>query len=141
MSDFIFGARSVARLEECHVELRRVAVRALGMSPIDFTIVCGHRGQAEQEEAYRKGFSKTPWPKSRHNLTPSDAFDFAPFIRGRIPWTDLGAFYQIAGVIRAAAKIERVAIRYGGDWDGDGETTDNRFQDIGHVERLVNLEA
>lgn len=41
----------------------------------------------------------------------------------------------VAGVITAVAKRRGIAVRWGGNWDGDGEIiTDQTFQDLVHFE-------
>lgn len=82
------GELSRERLATCHPDLQRLIGRAsqgidrgdLGYALIrDITVLCGHRGQAEQDECVRLGHSKSPWPTSKHNRTPSDAVDVIPY--------------------------------------------------------------
>ena len=134
MSDFTFGIRSSAALATCHDDLQHVLDRALRMSPLDFVVLCGERKEAEQSEYFRTGRSKKRYPDSLHNNHPSNAVDVAPWINHTIDWEDQGTFYILAGVILAAAELEGVAMRWGGDWDRDGATRDNTFQDLGHFE-------
>ena len=68
----------------------------------------------------------------------SDALDFAPYINGRIYWEDSHIFAVVAGVFMAAAKQQGFKIRWGGDWDSDGTTTDQTFMDWGHIEITWN---
>jgi len=138
--DYHFGAKSRRRLDTCCPQLRAVATRAIEITPIDFTIIHGWRDAAQQDILFESGASKTPWPKSKHNFTQSDgspwslALDFGPLIDGRIPWKDTHAFAVVAGCFFAAAKMRGVTIRWGGDWDQDGSTTDQTFMDWGHIE-------
>ena len=37
-------------------------------------------------------------------------------------------------MIRGIAKQMGINIRFGGDWDSDGDTKDNNFDDLVHVE-------
>jgi peptidoglycan L-alanyl-D-glutamate endopeptidase CwlK len=140
---FTFGPRSREKLLTCSLNLQRVAERAIAITPWDFCVVCGHRGEEEQEEAFRQGTSKKHWPDSRHNSTPSGALDFAPWVksaehpRGFIPWNDTGLFYKLAAVFQVAAKLEGVEVRSGSDWDRDGLTADQGFHDIGHIEEAL----
>ena len=141
MTNYIFGSRSSRRLDTCHPDLERVARRAIAITPIDFTIVCGLRSKQAQDDARRNGFSKKKWPHSKHNgSTPeyneSRALDFAPWIHGTINWNDEGSFYVVAGVLLAAAVMEEVEVRGGWDWDRDGLTEDQSFMDIGHLELI-----
>ena len=101
---------------------------------MDFTICCGHRNEADQDEAFHMGLSKKHWPESKHNREPSEAIDIAPW---PIDWKDENAFYHLAGIVRAEAKRLGLPIRWGGDWDGDFDLQDQTFMDLGHFELLV----
>ncbi len=130
-----FGARSIERLNTCHPDLQRVLRAAIADGP-DFTVLCGHRGKAEQDEACAKGLSKTPFPTSRHNSLPSLAVDIAPY---PIDWNDYARFRALADHVMATAARLGVRLRWGGDWDGDGKTrhdgdADEKFVDLPHFE-------
>lgn len=140
----VFGRSSFAHRATCSPKLQSVLDLAIRQSAVDFACVCGRRGETAQTKAYSCGNSKTPWPKSEHNCTLDDcitedpdglsnAFDVAPYVDG-IPWDDEGAFYMLAGVILSAAKQLGVKLIYGGDWDRDGLTEDQRFRDLGHFQ-------
>lgn len=75
----------------------------------DITVLCGHRGKAEQNRAFLDGNSKLDWPHSRHNKTPSLAVDIAPY---PIDWKDREAFLVLRGFVlaRAAALKLRVGV-------------------------------
>ena len=109
----------------------------------DFTVLEGHRGQEAQDRAYAKHLSQVRWPFGRHNSSPSAAVDIAPY---PIDWGD-GAtpekaeaarqrFCYLAGWVMATAKALGIPLRWGGDWDGDRDTRDERFRDLGHFEIL-----
>lgn len=141
-----YGTNSKAKLQTCHPNLQAIANRALEISPVDITIVHGLRGKDLQNELAKNGFSTKIYPNSRHNLTKdpdymgtdgmfffSDALDFAPYVAG-IHWKDTHMFAVVAGVFMAAAKELGYKLRWGGDWDMDGQTTDQKFMDWGHIE-------
>ena len=126
-----FGSTSLERLQECDPTLQlilRWAVRYY-----DFTIVVGHRGEADQNAAFAAGNSKLQWPDGKHNSLPSKAVDIAPY---PIDWEDTERFVFLAGVIMTIAHLLGVGdkIRWGDDWDRDGRMTDERFRDYGHFE-------
>jgi len=137
---FTYGQRSRAKLDTCHPELVAIAERALELSPHDFTIIHGWRGEDVQNALFDSGASKKRYPHSKHNHTDADgmpeslAIDFAPWIDGDIPWKDTHMFALIAGVFMAAANDVGVRLRYGADWDSDGSTLDHTFLDWGHME-------
>jgi hypothetical protein len=131
------GKVSVERLATVDARLRAVVEAVAAQMPI--MVVCGHRSRAEQDDVVRRGLSKTPWPRSRHNSMPSLAVDLAPLKGGRIDWADTAAFVAVARAVLAAAAAQGVAIRWGGDWDRDGKTRadgdrDERFVDLPHFE-------
>jgi peptidoglycan LD-endopeptidase CwlK len=111
----------------------------------DFRIQQGHRGEAEQNEAVAKGYSKVKFPNSKHNTTPSEAMDLLPFIGGKfIGWDDWPQWRYFAGRVIATADtlyhagIISHRIRSGIDWDRDNDLSDNRFKDAPHFE-IVGL--
>lgn len=137
--NYSFGVKSRDRLSTCHPALRAVATRAIELTPVDFMIVWGWRSQADQDRAFETGVSKVRWPNSRHNVMDgsqpySHAFDFAPWVDNSIPWADTHLFALIAGVMFAAAAERHVALRWGGDFNRNGLTNDQRFTDWGHIE-------
>lgn len=132
---FKFGNNSRKHLDTLEPRLRKVAVQVMEWQIYDFSIVWGHRGEEAQNQAYLEGNSSKQWPDSKHNQYPSTALDFAPYIAGiGIPWKDTHAFAVIGGLFIAAGAMHNIPIVYGGDWDMDGETTDQRLKDWGHVE-------
>lgn len=131
---FQYGAKSQAKLDTLDDDLRAVAELVMSWQIYDLTIVWGHRGEEAQEDAFRSGNSSKRWPESKHNELPSRALDFAPWVDGSIPWKDTHAFAVLGGLFIAAGAVLGIPIRYGGDWDMDGETTDQRLMDWGHVE-------
>ncbi len=111
---YSFGKVSEERLATCHPDLQAVCLEAI--KHYDFTIVCGHRTEAEQQKALKKGYSKLPWPKSRHNTFPSEAVDVAPWVDGRIPWDDIQEFRALSVHMMAAAKKLGIELEWGGSW-------------------------
>ncbi len=143
ISDYSYGAASEKKLATVHPLLAGVARVALSRSPYDITIVWGARGEEMQNALVESGASRTPWPESKHNAMDeygdplSEAIDFAPWVNGGVPWNDTHIFAVIAGVFFAAAADMDVTLRWGGDWDGDGDTTDQTLLDWGHLEIIL----
>jgi len=135
---YSFGTKSQQKLDTCCTELQQVADRVMGYQIMDFTIVWGHRGEAAQNAAFDSNASTKRWPDSNHNIYPSDALDFAPWVitggRGGIDWNDTHSFAILAGLFLAASVELTIISRYGGDWDRDGQTSDQTFMDWGHIE-------
>jgi len=138
-----FGAESKRQLATCHPLLQDLLNEAIGY--FDFSVLEGHRNKADQNAAYARGASKVKWPYGQHNKLPSHAVDLAPY---PIDWGNTKAkaeaarqrFVLLAGFILMLAALRGIKLRWGGDWDGDQDTRDERFRDLGHFE-LINPPA
>lgn len=117
------------RLATCHPDLQRLFDAVL--EEADHAIICGHRSKEDQDAAFALGRSKKPWPEGKHNALPSMAVDAAPV---PIQWSDTERFKVFAGVVLKHAAQLNIPIRWGGDWDRDGDTTDQTFNDLVHFE-------
>lgn len=130
-----YSVKSRERLNSCHKDLRMIFNAVI--SHFDNSILCGHRGEAEQMAAYNSGRSKVKWPNGKHNKTPSMAVDAAPY---PIDWQDRERFFYFAGYVKGVAEMLHAQgmithrLRYGGDWDMDTEVSDNGFDDLVHFE-------
>lgn len=106
----------------------------------DFTILCGHRDRDAQIAAYAAKTSKVTWPNSKHNQYPSHAIDVAPWDvqdpNGPINWDNLDAFRILGRTFVQVGSIIGIPVRWGGDWDGDGDEDDQRFNDYPHIELI-----
>jgi len=124
-----FGERSKANLETCDPALRSVLEDLIKY--IDFAVICGYRTQEEQDVAYDEGKSELKYPQSKHNSYPSRAVDIAPY---PIDWFNAARFAHLAGLAIGLAKERGINLRWGGDWNQNGELTDNKFNDLPHLE-------
>jgi|TARA_R100000353_G_scaffold51825_1_gene41107 hypothetical protein len=120
-----FGKRSKERLRG--VDTRLVNVLNELIKIMDVTIIEGLRSKQRQEILLKEGKTKTKF--SKH--IEGKAVDLAPY---PIDWEDRDRFHYMGGMIRGIAKQLNINVRWGGDWDSDGETKDNRFDDLVHVE-------
>jgi len=127
-----FGPTSRKKLKTCHPKLQKILNEAIKY--IDFSVLEGHRNQARQDRFFKMGASKLKWPNSKHNSYPSNAVDIAPY---PILWEGKQAkerFYYMQGIIKGIAESMNIKIRFGGDWDSDGDITDQSFNDLPHIE-------
>jgi peptidoglycan L-alanyl-D-glutamate endopeptidase CwlK len=115
--------KSLERLATCNVLLQEICHEVIRET--NFYVLCGHRTEQEQQEAFRTGRSKLQWPDSKHNSNPSNAIDVAP---NPLDWNDIDSFRKLAGVFKRVAAERGVRIVWGGDWDG--------FKDYPHIELL-----
>ena len=108
---YALGPRSRERLVGVHPDLVRVVKRAIGESPLDFTVLEGLRTVERQKVLFAKGATRTM--NSRH-LT-GHAVDLAPVINGAVSW-DWPLYHKLALTVFEAAKAEDVPITWGGNW-------------------------
>jgi peptidoglycan L-alanyl-D-glutamate endopeptidase CwlK len=134
---FKFSDKSMQKLSACHVDLRYVFFAVI--DHFNCTVLEGFRNQEDQDKAFKEGKSQVVWPNGKHNGFPSMAVDVAPF---PIDWADRERFIYFAGFVKGVAerlKAEgRIShdLRWGGDWDGDKDLKDNKFDDMVHFELI-----
>lgn len=146
MSDNYWSERSKKNLEECHPMLQCLFNEVL--KHWDCTILDGYRGEAEQNEAYRKGYSKLKYPHSKHNKKKdgkpySYAADVKPV---NVAWEDMNTLYMFVGFVKGVASCTdylglRISdyLRCGADWNRNKDIHDQTFHDLPHFE-LINVE-
>ena len=122
---FRFGKKSKELLKG--VDARLVSVLNELIKIMDVTIIEGVRSSERQEELLKQGLSKVKYSKHMEGK----AVDLAPY---PIDWDDLERFYYMGGMIRGIGKELGINVRWGGDWDSDGNIRDQSFNDLVHVE-------
>jgi len=122
-----FGKRSRERLKGVDTRLINVLNELIKM--MDVTIIEGVRTKERQAELLKQGATKVKYSKHMEGK----AVDLAPY---PIDWENRDGFYYMGGMIRGIAKQLGLKIRFGGDWDSDGDTKDNNFDDLVHIEIL-----
>tara|TARA_R100000655_G_scaffold21842_1_gene44607 strand:- start:1693 stop:2070 length:378 start_codon:yes stop_codon:yes gene_type:complete len=120
-----FGRRSRERLRGVDARLINVLNELIKM--MDVTVIEGLRSAERQKELLAKGSTKVKYSKHMEGK----AVDIAPY---PIDWEDRDRFYYMGGMVRGIGKQLGIDIRFGGDWDSDGETKDNNFDDLVHIE-------
>ncbi len=126
-----FGNRSKSNLENVNARLIEVCNDAI--KTFDFSVLCGHRNEEDQNKAFNEDPPKTTlkWPESKHNRKPSNAVDLAPY---PIDWRDTKRFYKLASIMFQSANRVGIILRWGGDWDRDASKRDQSFHDLPHFE-------
>ena len=124
-----YSRSSKDKLKMCHTWLQDVFNKVI--LTFDCKILEGHRGEVDQNKYFGRGKSKLMWPKSKHNRFPSAALDAAPW---PIDWKDIDRFYYFGGYVKGVAASMGIPLRWGGDWDDDTQTNDQRFKDLVHFE-------
>lgn len=118
--NYVFSARSMKRIQECHPNLQRIALELI--KELDVVVLCGHRNKEDQDKAVHDGASKLRWPHSKHNKTPSMAIDMAPY---PIDWSNIPRFEDMCNRILKIANRLNITIRQGRDFS---------FRDYPHTE-------
>lgn len=137
-----FGRKSNEKLITGCEEIQILATRALKLSPYDFTLIWVWRGEEVQDGLFKTGASQKKFPDSKHNFMVDDrpsshALDFGPWVNGTIPWDDIPIFAVIAGCFYAAGQQSGIKVRWGGDWNGNGSSKDQKLMDYGHIEVVL----
>ena len=120
-----FVKRSRDRLRGVDVRIINILNELIKI--MDVTVIEGLRSADRQKELLAKGATKVKYSKHMDGK----AVDIAPY---PIDWKDRDRFHYMGGMIRGIAKQLNVPIRWGGDWDSDGEVKDNGFDDLVHIE-------
>lgn len=134
-----FGNRSEENLVNVHSDL--IQVCRFVIEAYDFTVLCGYRGEAEQNAAYPK-YTKVKFPNSKHNRIPSEAVDIIPYdpiLKAIVPWDACEEMAILAGHILMSAYAFGIKIRWGHDWNCNGILWDEKgkLADRPHFELLI----
>ena len=124
---FRFGRRSRKRLEGVDAKLVNVLNELIKIMYV--TVIEGVRSEKRQLELLKKGATKVKYSKHMSGK----AVDIAPY---PIDWEDRERFHYMGGMLRGIGQQLGIRVRWGGDWDSDGEIKDNNFDDLVHVEIL-----
>lgn len=120
-----FGKRSKERLKG--VDHRLIMILDELIKIMDVTIIEGLRSAERQEDLLKKGATKVKYSKHMEGK----AVDLAPY---PIDWEDRDTFHYMAGMVRGIGHLLNIKVRVGADWDSDGNTKDNSFDDLVHIE-------
>ena len=138
-----YGKTATKRLATCHRDLQLIFNTVI--KKVDNTILCGYRQKKAQNQAFDDGLSQVKYPDSKHNKQPSMAVDAGPYFveLKNTDWDDHKAFALFAGYVKRVTdelleqKLITHRIRWGGDWNSDGRTVDEKFLDLPHFELVV----
>ena len=134
---FRFSHISRQRLNTCHEDL--IVLFNTVIRNYDCSILCGHRGELEQNEAFDNGYSQLRWPESKHNLIPSNAVDAVPYEMNHVDFNKIQSAFFAGFVLGIANELYYAGtighkIRCGIDWNLNNDINDTTFWDAGHFE-------
>ena len=95
-----FSQRSKNNLAQCHNDLQILFNEVIKWE--DCTVICGQRGEKEQNEAYEEGKSLLKFPQSKHNKIPAMAVDVVPW---PIDWNNRERFMRFGGFVMGMAAL------------------------------------
>lgn len=132
--------KSKQNLKGVHPSLRFLVEGVMETQIMDFSVKEGVRSEARQKELFDAGFSKTL--KSKHLIQKDGyghAVDLYPYpidmdAVNKMSGVEVSRFGVLCGIIKALAWTHGIKIRWGSDWDGDGQTLDHTFVDMPHFE-------
>lgn len=149
---FVLSKLSLSRLDGVHADLLKTVKRAIEITQQDFMVVEGVRTKEQCYINFGKGrtiaqcvskgvpakyaqpkLAKVTWlnnPLSSKHVS-GKAVDLVPY---PVDWNDLAKFDQIAKAMFSAAKELGVSIRWGADWDNDGNFREKGEYDSPHFE-------
>ena len=139
---YALGAKSLERLAGVHPDLQRIVHRAIEISPVDFKVIEGVRTPERQRELYAQGRTKpgpvVTWTLKSNHFKQADGFGHAvDLLPAPFDWKDTAPFNAVAKAMMAAAKELGIGLRWGADWDQDGNPREKGETDSPHFE-LVN---
>ncbi len=126
---FKYGKKSMSNLITCHTDLQLIFNEVIKYR--DCAILCGQRGEIEQNKLFKDGKSKLKYPDSSHNDDPSMAVDAVPW---PVNWEDMVEFEGFVRFVQGVALGKfNIRLRTGIDWDGNWKKDEN-FVDAPHFE-------
>lgn len=139
-----FSDRSIKRLNDVHPILVEIVEKSLETQIMDFGVYEGLRTLEQQQIYFDTG--RTTTMKSKH-LKQKDGFSHAvdlypyPIDMNKVNQgnaQEIIRFGVLNGILQTIANFyEKYDIRWGGDWDSDGQTLDHNFFDAMHFELVV----
>jgi peptidoglycan L-alanyl-D-glutamate endopeptidase CwlK len=138
---FILGKQSKENLKGVDPYLIAVVVNAIRISSVDFTVREGLRSIERQKQLYAQGRTVlgniVTWTlKSKH--IDGEAVDLYPFVDGKVLVDDSietkKKFVLIRNAMFNSATLIGVKIRWGRDWDSDGNYEEKGEYDGPHFE-------
>lgn len=144
-----------------HSDLQIIISWGLKRCAVDFTLYEGHRSEETQFEYFKKGRELNhrtgEWEivdrkkvitsidgkrrKGKHNYNPSLAVDLHVYVPDKpyLTWDEKHLTYIGASLIMVAKFLYEEGLishtlRWGGNWDRDGDLADNTLYDLPHLE-------
>ena len=137
---FVLGNQSLKNLEGVHPKLVSVVKRAIEISEVDFKVLEGVRTTERQKQLYAQGRTKpgqkVTWTLTSNHFKKADGFGHAvDLLPAPYTWSPpFTRFDQMAVAMFAAARELNIKLRWGADWDRDGNLRERGESDSPHFE-------
>lgn len=134
---FRLSSRSLNRLKGVNYKLINILLLAIRRTPIDFGVAWmgGLRTPEEQNQLFKEGYSQCDGYEKLSKHQSGDAVDINVFVGAKLI-ENKEMLCVVAGVIFACANELNVPIRWGLDWNMNGDIRDNKFNDLYHFELI-----
>ena len=132
---FKLSKRSEDRMTGLNHKLINVVRLAITRTPIDFGVAYqgGYRTAIEQFQLYTDGYSKCDGYKILSKHQSGNAIDLNVFVKNTLV-ENKEMLCVIAGVMFSCAAELGIKLRWGLDWNQNGDIRDNTFNDQYHFE-------
>jgi peptidoglycan L-alanyl-D-glutamate endopeptidase CwlK len=132
---FKLSDRSLERMSGLNPKLINIVLLAIKRTPIDFGVAWmgGMRTPQQQKELFDQGFSKCDGYKKLSKHQSGNAVDLNVFVGSKMV-ENKEMLCVIAGVMFSCASELNTELRWGLDWNKNGDIRDNTFNDQYHFE-------
>jgi peptidoglycan L-alanyl-D-glutamate endopeptidase CwlK len=136
--NFKLSDRSLERAKDVNPKLINLILLAIRRTPIDFGVAWmgGKRTPEEQNQLFKEGYSQCDGYEKLSKHQSGDAIDLNVFVGSKMI-DNKEMLCVVAGVMFACANELNIKIRWGLDWNQNGNILDNKFNDQYHFE-IIN---
>jgi peptidoglycan L-alanyl-D-glutamate endopeptidase CwlK len=136
--NFKLSDRSLERAKDVNPKLINLILLAIRRTPIDFGVAWmgGKRTPEEQNQLFKEGYSQCDGYVKISKHQSGDAIDLNVFVGSKMI-DNKEMLCVVAGVMFACANELNIKIRWGLDWNSNGNILDNKFNDMYHFE-IIN---
>jgi peptidoglycan L-alanyl-D-glutamate endopeptidase CwlK len=133
--NFKLSERSLERARDVNPKLINLILLAIRRTPIDFGVAWmgGKRTAEEQNQLFKEGYSQCDGYEKLSKHQSGDAIDLNIFVGSKLV-ENKEMLCVVAGVMFSCANELGINLRWGLDWNQNGDIRDNKFNDQYHFE-------
>lgn len=135
---FKLSKRSLDTAKDCNPKIIDLIKLAITRTPIDFGVAWmgGKRTAEEQNQLFKAGNSERDGYVKISKHQSGDAIDLIVFVGNKVV-DNKEMLCVVAGVMFTCAAELGIDLRWGLDWNRNGDIRDNKFNDQYHFELCV----